>query len=313
MSQQNNIMGDAQALSQHLIEKKAKSILRRLQVARSMLCPLECSASDKSNRIFGIAYGTRQQDDTDIAHDRPMYLAKNSAVKITENYVSAFYAKQWLERCGKDAYCLSDTGDAWLKRKRAKHSPFQEQHHILQEQTRVDADKLRRMVVVNETESPLGWLRKRKNKAGKGLIDEYQYEAGERLRSDFTHAQLMPRITTDWSFSGAGEQKRKNGSSNRVLELRDSVLAAKKRVGQALQAIGPEFSGIIIDVCCHLKGLEEAEKAQGWPQRSGKIVLQLALNSLARHYGYVSEGNRQSAEYQQILHWGNDDYRPQIE
>lgn len=40
-----------------------------------------------------------------------------------------------------------------------------------------------------------------------------------------------------------------------------------------------------IDICCELKGLEEAEKSQCWPQRAGKVVLQLALTRLARHYG----------------------------
>ncbi len=80
---------------------------------------------------------------------------------------------------------------------------------------------------------------------------------------------------------------------------------------RALAAVGPELSGILIDVCCHLKGLEEAERAAGWPQRSGKVVLQLALTRLARHYGIGAPAPSPGAAH--VRHWGSDDYRPPFE
>ena len=49
--------------------------------------------------------------------------------------------------------------------------------------------KPRRSVTVNALESPLGWLRAR------GLVDQGQFDAGERLRADWTMAELGPRVT----------------------------------------------------------------------------------------------------------------------
>ena len=71
--------------------------------------------------------------------------------------------------------------------------------------------------------------------------------------------------------------------------MADHVVASRQRINQTLAAVGPELAGILLDVCCYLRGLETLEKAAGWPQRSGKIVLQIALQSLARHHGLVRD------------------------
>ena len=81
---------------------------------------------------------------------------------------------------------------------------------------------------------------------------------------------------------------------------------------RALMAVGPEISGILVDICCQLKGLEEAEKENGWPQRAGKVVLQIALTRLAKHYGMTGDG-KQSQRRPGLRHWGSDDYRPTLD
>jgi hypothetical protein len=142
----------------------------------------------------------------------------------------------------------------------------------------------RAAVAINATESPLAWLARRKARDGRALIEAEQLQAGERLRADFTRAQLMPRITANWTSTVA--QDRRSGG---VAAFSEAVIAARQRVRQALNAVGPEFSGLLLDICCFLKGLEDVERERGWPSRSAKIVLQLGLDRLARHYGYRSE------------------------
>lgn len=91
------------------------------------------------------------------------------------------------------------------------------------------------------------------------------------------------------------------------------MIAAKQRLDQALDAAGPEFSGLLLDVCCFLKGLEtvERERERGWPRRTSKIVLGLALDRLARHYGVVTKIT--GKERAPLRSWQADDARPTMD
>lgn len=142
-----------------------------------------------------------------------------------------------------------------------------------------------RAVTVNDGESPLAWLARRKGRDGQPLISPTQFCAGERLRADFTRASLSPRVTSAWQ----APISRGSGAAGGAGEATDAMVAARQRVQMALKACGPEFSGLLMDVCCFLRRLEDVEVAHGWPARSAKVVLQLALHRLARHYGLRGE------------------------
>jgi hypothetical protein len=189
-----------------------------------------------------------------------------------------------------------------------KHSKSNRAHARREQETREQPGR-------DLSESPLAWLARRKDKDGRPMLTQAEFDAGERLRADFWFAQMTPRLTVNWSLLlSAGGGKR--GGSDPAPDLRDSVIAAKERVRRALSAVGPDLAGVLIDVCCHLKGLEASEKASGWPQRSGKIILRIALGQLARHYGILStsaEADPSGKNPPRIHHWGASDYRPQIE
>lgn len=94
----------------------------------------------------------------------------------------------------------------------------------------------------------------------------------------------MPRTTSNWS-AAVSDGARGASPSN----FTDAMIAARQRVRHALDAAGPEFAGLLVDVCCFLKSIADVEGERGWPARSGKVVLQLGLDRLARHYGLVAE------------------------
>jgi hypothetical protein len=165
----------------------------------------------------------------------------------------------------------------------------------------------------NLAESPLAWLARRKDKDGQPMLADAEFDAGEKLRADFWFAQMTPRTTANWSLflSGGGGGR---GAPDIGPDIRDSVIAAHERVKRALAAVGPDLAGVLIDVCCHLQGLEASEKACGWPQRSGKIILQIALRQLARHYGMVPPApSTRDDRPVRVRHWGTSDFRPEIE
>lgn len=154
----------------------------------------------------------------------------------------------------------------------------------------------------------LRWLRQRRDRNGQPLLTELQVEAGERLAADFVRGQMTPRVTADWSPTSGGAPRRR-GVPGHGVELREATAAAQDRFRAGLAAVEPEFADLLINVCCFDARIEDVEKAMNWPQRSAKILLQLALNQLARHYGLMRRGGPTAT----IRHAGCDDYRPGFE
>lgn len=187
---------------------------------------------------------------------------------------------------------------------------FASQHRLNVRRLVTTDNKIQTSVLSNEAESPLGWLKARRDKSGKTMISQEQFDAGERLRTDFTQARMMPRTTASWEFSNVATNKTgRNAHAN--MEISDRAIAAKKRFFAALDELGDEMSQIVLDVCCLESGFEAAERQLGWPRRSGKLVLQMALTRLAQHYGLVPIAD-QKGRVSKIMQWGEDGYRPQI-
>lgn len=135
--------------------------------------------------------------------------------------------------------------------------------------------RMARSVTVNLSESPLAWLRAR------GHMSSRQYDAGEALRRDYELAQLPPRTTMQWDAPPAGKVAR---GAPQGLDPTEAQIAAKQRFANAVEALGPGLEDIAWRVLCAGEGLKTAEGGLGWPARSGKLVLGIALDRLANHY-----------------------------
>jgi Domain of unknown function (DUF6456) len=208
------------------------------------------------------------------------------------------------KRAGK--LSLSSAGVAYLGRALAGGDPFQDQHRDLEEIC-IETPEGPATATANFAESPLAQLARRKAKDGRPFLTEHEWSAGERLRSDYTRGQLMPRMGANWVASVASGRR---DGGNSIADLTDAALASRQRVNMAIEAVGPELAGVLIDICCFLKGLEQVEAERGWPVRSAKIVLKTALGVLHRHYHPPMKRNIAVAD--RMLHWGAEDYRPMI-
>jgi hypothetical protein len=162
-------------------------------------------------------------------------------------------------------------------------------------------------VYVDEAESPLVWLARRKDRDGRPFIAPAQLLAGERIRADFTRAGLTPRVTANW-IAPVAQGRRGTADGTGFVDL---VLAAKDRLARTLDAVGPEFAGLLLDVCCFLKGLETVERERRWPPRTARVVLSLALDRLARHYGIADEVRGAAGARTRV--WQAEGARPTID
>jgi hypothetical protein len=196
-------------------------------------------------------------------------------MKLAAVLVAEFRRRDWLKPRGTtpETFALGDAGAGWLARGGVAAEPFAVQHQIRVER-RVKTQDGEHAVVVNEAESPLAWMRAR------GMLSVAQFQAGDRLRCDFTLAHLMPRLCADLS---APISHARGGA--KAAPQAENVIAAKQRFRLAMSSVGPGLSDLLFEVCCHLRGLESIESANAWPNRSAKVVLQIGLDRLAAHYG----------------------------
>jgi hypothetical protein len=206
-----------------------------------------------------------------------------------------------VKRAGK---LLKATSEArsFLRRAMAENEEACLAQHREIEAATVEIEGMRQAVSRNLDESPLSALSRLKGRGGELFFPAAAIDAGDRLLADFTRAQLQPRVTASWEPRLSARAK---GGAGGMAEIAASAMEARHRFGCAMEAMGPELSGVAADVCCFGKGLELIERERQWPARSAKLMLRTALMVLSRHYAPPPPQSRRSTH-----HWGAEDFRP---
>ncbi len=208
----------------------------------------------------------------------------------------AMIAAGWLEREGEGKWRIAQAGREWLARAEGRRA----RREI------VDPHGVRRQAEVTD-ESPLDWLARRRDKNGEPFLTAEQVAAGERLRRDYETGRLGQKVTASWDVAFSASERRRARSLPGGPDIAERALAARQRVHAALAAVGPQLDEILLEVCCLSRGLEAAERRLGWPRRSARLVLRIALERLAAHYdAKQTKGPRTG----RILLWGLEDRVP---
>lgn len=173
----------------------------------------------------------------------------------------------WLARRGA-GHVVSAKGHAALRDTPASRHRVLEERNVIREDGRIAT------VSANANEGPLGkWA---------GLLGPAERNAAERFLADYHRSSLVQNVTRSWSPTAPrrGEGQRR-GPEDAAL----GAIAAKDRVLDTLDALGPTFARIVEAMLVREESLAAMERRFGWGRRSGGTAVKLALARLAEIYG----------------------------
>jgi hypothetical protein len=197
---------------------------------------------------------------------------------LSHAMTAIFRARGWIAEDDSGLLVLAPAGRAWIQASKGEGiTAFRDQHG--------DVASDGQGVRIERAGSPLAYL-KRLEVDGAAFLTPAECEAADRLERDFERAQLRPRLTME--FGGVRVDTARGGQGAAGV----SAIDAKRRCLDALDAAGPGLGDLLFETICMARGLNEAERDFGWPARSGKAIVKIALGRLAQHYGLMSGGRR---------------------
>lgn len=179
-----------------------------------------------------------------------------------------------------ETYVLSPAGRARVLRTQVgSEEMFLAQHAALVTKDTADADGVRRTVSAVDGGAVLKRLASLRDGAGGPWLSADELRAAARVRADWEASQIGSLRGSDWNAPPLGAAPRGPGNA------REAAMAARcdarRRIADALDALAAPLRRTVERVCLAQEGLEALERGEGWPARSAKLALKLALGQLA--------------------------------
>ncbi len=179
-------------------------------------------------------------------------------------------------------YVITAAGLARLRRESARESEAYLTQHANIVDRAAAAGGLRKARAVAQS-SVVHRLASLQSGAGAPWLSSEELSAAQRLRADWEASQAGLVRGSDWSAAP------KSGAARGPGAAQEAALAkrcdARRRMAAALDALSPPLRRVVERVCLREDGLEALEPAEGWPPRSRKLALKLALAQLAAALG----------------------------
>jgi len=199
--------------------------------------------------------------------------------RVSADEARALEASGVLVRDG-DGFTLSNAGQSRVVRENAAPGEaFAAQHRPVIERTLIKADGGVRRVRGHDADSVLRRLAALRDANGVAWLSGAEIAAAARLRSDWQMGERGLVRGSDWSAPPNGSSGR--GPANHAERVAGAFCDARRRVADALERLAPPLRRVVERVCLREEGLEAMERGEGWPARSGKLALKLALAQLA--------------------------------
>jgi hypothetical protein len=223
----------------------------------------------------GSEYGVLPQADR---RRRPVARLSRKAVRTlaAEGAIAA--------RADGETYELTPAGQARLQRESASpDEAFLAQHRQIGDRHVIDASGAIRPVRGCDPHHGLKRLATIRDNDGRCWFSAAELQAAEQLRADWLSGEVGALRGSDWTAAPQSRGARGPGNAAESAMIRSCE--ARARASAALASLAPPLRRAVEIVCLQDAGFETLERSQGWPARSGKLALKMALAQLSQRRG----------------------------